>query len=245
MATVIKSSDLGDKDNLVDIAGRDRMLSQRIVKDYLYKGKKVATNRADKELKASIGEFSNNLKRLNDSINDPEIKNLLSFVQMSFDEYKETINQPFNLDNAQIALDLGESLLEGSQYIVDSLKNTKIKTSDTKNVALIAKSGKQRMLAQRIAKYYIAYQSGIKDKNTIDQMKAAVSEFDRAHKELMAESKNSEKINQKLHDVDRLWKIVYKFYLGIEKGGLPFIVFKTTNDITKKMDEITKLYDRL
>jgi len=244
-AQVAKSLVDSSKDNLVDIAGRDRMLSQRIVKDYLYKGKRVATNRADKELKASIGEFSNNLKRLNDSINDPEIKNLLSFVQMSFDEYKETIKKPFDLDNAQIALDLGESLLEGSQYIVDSLKNSKIKTTKTKNSTLIAKSGKQRMLAQRIAKYYIAYQSGIKDKNTIDQMKAAVAEFDKAHKELMAESKNTQQINQKLHEVDKLWKIVYKFYLGIEKGGLPFIVFKTTNDITKKMDEITKLYDRL
>jgi hypothetical protein len=245
LAQVAKSSVDSSKENLVDIAGRDRMLSQRIVKDYLYKGKKVATNRADKELKASIGEFSSNLKRLNDSINDPEIKNLLSFVQMSFDEYKETINKPFNLDNAQIALDLGESLLEGSQYIVDSLKNSKVKTVESKNATLIAKSGRQRMLAQRIAKYYIAYQSGIKDKNTVDQMKAAVAEFDKAHKELMAESRNSEKINQKLHEVDKLWKIVYKFYLGIEKGGLPFIVFKTTNDITKKMDEITKLYDRL
>ena len=245
LAQVAKSSVDSSKENLVDIAGRDRMLSQRIVKDYLYKGKKIATNRADKELKASIGEFSKNLKRLNDSINDPEIKNLLSFVQMSFDEYQETINKPFDLDNAQIALDLGESLLEGSQYIVDSLKNSKIKTTETKNAALIAKSGKQRMLAQRIAKYYIAYQLGIKDKNTFAQMKAAVNEFDKAHKELMAESRNSEKINQKLHDVDKLWKIVYKFYLGIEKGGLPFIVFKTTNDITKKMDEITKLYDRL
>ncbi|RUM66468.1 MAG: hypothetical protein DSZ06_03180 [Sulfurospirillum sp.] len=229
------------KDNIIDLAGRQRMLSQRIVKDYLYKGNKVAVGRADKELKTSLGEFNNALKKLDQSINDAEIKNLLSFVQMSFDEFKDTVSHSYDQDNAQIALDLGESLLEGSQYVVDSLKS-KQGTKGSKNAKIIAKSGKQRMLAQRIAKYYIAYQSGIKDKNTVDQMKSAVKEFDANHKELMAYKGNSTTINQKLHDVDKLWKIVYKFYLGIEKGGLPFIVFKTTNDITKKMNEITKLY---
>jgi hypothetical protein len=42
-----------------------------------------------------------------------------------------------------------------------------------------------------------------------------------------------------------LWKVVYKFYLNIGKGGLPFIVFTSTDDITKMMDDITNLYVEL
>ena len=231
---VVKSIDI----KLVDIAGKQRMLSQRIAKDYLYIGNKVAISKADKQLKASLGEFLSAHKRLYASINDPEIRNLLTFVKMSFDEFEQLMKQPFNLDNAQLALDLSESILEGSQYVVDSLKN-KIghKESD-----IVAKAGKQRMLAQRIAKYYIAYQSGIKDKNTVDQMKAAVKTFAHNHETLMKNPNNTPTINQKLAQIDKLWKIVYKFYLKIEKGGLPFIVFITTDDITAQMDEITKLY---
>jgi len=45
--------------------------------------------------------------------------------------------------------------------------------------------------------------------------------------------------------VNRLWKIVHKFYLNIQKGGLPIIVYNTTNDITKKMDDITRMYVQL
>jgi len=101
------------------------------------------------------------------------------------------------------------------------------------------------MLAQRIAKYYIAYQSGIKDKNTVDQMKAAVQTFSDSHDILMKNAINTPEINRKLNEIDRLWKIVYKFYLNIEKGGLPLIVFNTTDNITKKMNEITKLYVEL
>jgi Xaa-Pro aminopeptidase len=236
-ATTNKTITKLDKE-LIDIAGKQRMLSQRLAKDYLYIGKKVAVSRAKKELDASLKEFLDGQKRLKSSINNEEILNLLQFTELSSEEFQEILKQPFNLDNAQIAIDLSESMLEGSQYVVDSLKAAQgVETSK-----IIAKAGRQRMLSQRIAKYYIAYQSGIKDKNTVDQMKEAVKEFSQAHKELMANSSNTPEINQKLHEIDKLWKIVYKFYLNIEKGGLPFIVYTSTNDITKKMDEITKLY---
>ena len=230
-----------DAIRLIDIAGKQRMLSQRIAKDYLYIGKKVAVDKARKELRASIAEFKANQAKLEEMINDPEIKNLLAFVNMSLNELEGIVQKPFSLDNAQLVLDLSESMLEGSQYVVDSLK----KIANVKEFRIVAIAGKQRMLAQRIAKYYIAYQAGIKDKNTVDQMKAAVKEFAKDHKILMENKDNTATINQKLAQVDRLWKIVYKFYLNIEKGGLPFIVYTTTNDITKKMNEITELYVQL
>ncbi len=232
---------ISDGIKLIDIAGQQRMLSQRIAKDYLYRGKGIATDKANAQLKQSIREFRANQKKLSQMINDPEIKNLLSFVNMSLDELEGILKKPFNLDNAQLVLDLSESMLEGSQYIVDSIKNS----LNIKESKIVAKSGRQRMLAQRIAKYYIAYQVGIKDKNTVDQMKKAVEDFSSTHKMLMQNKDNTATINQKLSRVDKLWKVVYKFYLNITKGGLPFIVFTSTDDITKMMNEITKLYVEL
>jgi len=235
---VTKKAAVDDIVKLINVAGKQRMLSQRIAKDYLYAGRKVAVSKASKQLKASLNELVSAHKILIDSINDPEIKNLLSFVELSIDDFKATANEPFTLDNAQLIIDLSESMLEGSQYVVNSLKEK----VEVKESAIVGKAGKQRMLAQRIAKYYIAYQAGIKDKNTIDQMKAAVAEFSAAHEALMKNATNTPQINRKLNEIDRLWKIVYKFYLNIEKGGLPLIVFNTTDDITKKMNKITGMY---
>jgi len=232
---------ISDTVKLIDIAGKQRMLSQRIAKDYLYAGKKIAPAKANKQLKASMTEMLSAHKVLVKSINDPDIANLLAFVEMSSEDFSATAKEPFSIDNAQLIIDLSESMLEGSQYVVDSLKKT-VKIKESK---IVGQSGKQRMLAQRIAKYYIAYQAGIKDKNTIDQMKAAVKTFSESHTVLMANQANTPEINRKLNQIDRLWKIVYKFYLNIEKGGLPLIVFNTTDNITKKMNEITGLYVEL
>ena len=241
---VVPSSDMAvvsDTVKLIDIAGKQRMLSQRIAKDYLYAGKKIAPAKANRQLKASLEELLASHKTLVQSINDPEIVNLLAFVEMSSEDFEATAKESFSIDNAQLVIDLSESMLEGSQYVVDSLKETvKIKES-----AIIGQAGKQRMLAQRIAKYYIAFQAGIKDKNTIDQMKEAVKNFSDSHAFLMANQGNTPEINKKLNEIDRLWKIVYKFYLNIEKGGLPLIVFNTTDTITKKMDKVTNLYVEL
>ena len=103
-------------------------------------------------------------------------------------------------------------------------------------------AGKQRMLSQRIAKYYIAYQAGIKDDNTLSQMRDSVKEFNSILKELMANKTNTPQINRDLASVQTMWKIVEKFYLNIEKGGLPKIVYSTTDDITIQMNDIVKLY---
>ena len=223
---------------LINIAGKQRMLSQRIAKDYLYIGKNIATSKANRQMKKSMKEFLSAHKKLLVAINNPEIKNLLNFVALSSDEFKEIASKDFSLDNAQLILDLSETMLEGSQYVFDSLqKSFKIKESE-----IIGISAKQRMLSQRIAKYYISYQSGIKDKNTVDMMKESVRQFTGNLNMLMKNSSNTPQINKKLTEIDKLWKIVYKFYNNIEKGGLPLIVFNTTDNITKKMDEATRMY---
>jgi len=230
----------GDLTELLNIAGKQRMLSQRIAKDYLYIGKKVAVDKASKQLEHSLASFKKSQEYLEKAINDPEIRNLIAFVNMSEQELEGITQKPFNLDNAQLVLDLSESMLEGSQYIVDSLKSHAKLTGSN----VITTAGRQRMLAQRIAKYYIAYQSGIKDKNTVDQMRETVKLFDENNQKLINNPNNTATISKKLKKINMLWKIVYKFYLNIEKGGLPFIVFTSTDDITEKMDQVTELYSR-
>jgi len=223
---------------LLNLAGKQRMLSQRIAKDYLYIGKNIAKTKATKQLKEALNTFLLSHRKLQSSIQDEEVKNLLAFVELSSDDFKDISSQKFTIDNAQLILDLSESMLEGSQYVFNSLQNSfKMKES-----TIIDRATAQRMLSQRIAKYYISYQSGIKDKNSVDMMRATVKQFSENLDILIKNHSNTPQITQKLAKIKKLWKIVHKFYNNIEKGGLPLIVFNTTDNITKKMDEVTKMY---
>jgi len=236
-----KRVDIDNINNLVNIAGKQRMLSQRIAKDYLYSGAGIIGNGALEEMRSSLKEFINGLDILNRNIDDKDIQNLIKFVKISTRDLSNIIKKPFNIDNAQLVLDLTESMLEGSQYIVDSLKEK----YNIKSVKVVDRSGKQRMLSQRIAKYYIAYQLGIKDKNTIEQTNMAIEQFDANNKFLMNYKDNTTIIKEKLSKVNRLWEIVHNFYLNIQRGGLPIIVYDTTNDITNDMDKITNMYVKI
>ena len=223
---------------LLNLAGKQRMLSQRIAKDYIYRGNNIAKTKANKQLEESMNRFLLAHKKLQSSVQDTEIKNLLSFVELSFSDLEDILANKFTMDNAQLILDLSESMLEGSQYTFDSLKKSfKMKESN-----LLDRVTEERMLSQRIAKYYISYQTGIKDKNTVDMMKQTVQQFSDNLDILMKNKSNTPQIDKKLKDINKLWKIVHKFYNNIEKGGLPLIVFNSTDKITKKMDEVTKMY---
>ena len=221
---------------LINLAGKQRMLSQRMAKDYFYAGKKVNKSKALKQLKQSLVYFQRTQKKLNKDIKDEEIKNLIAFVDMSLGEFDSISKEEYSVDNGTIILDLSESMLEGSDYVVQALTKGKV-SNETIDIA-----GKQRMLSQRIAKYYIAYQAGIKDDNTITQMRESVKEFNSNLKKLLANKDNSKEIQDELKKVEKMWKIVYKFYLNIKKGGLPKIVFSTTDDITSKMNSVVVLY---
>jgi len=223
---------------LINIAGKQRMLSQRIAKDYLYLVKKIATRKATKQLNNSLNEFFDTHKKLIENIHNPDIKNLLNFVTLSSNDLNSSVYKDFTMDNGQLILDLSESILEGNQYIVDFLKKS-IKSKDSD---IITTSGEQRMLSERIAKYYIAYQLGLKDKNSVRSMKNTVKKFNDNLNLLMKNSSNSLEINKKLAKINKLWKIVNKFYNNIEVGGLPLIVFNTTDNISKEMDEVTNLF---
>ena len=103
----------------------------------------------------------------------------------------------------------------------------------------MTKSSEQEMLAERIAKYYIALKSNSKNQSMRQKMKLSINQFSKNHKKLMQNHENSKAIKKKLKEVDKLWKLVNKFYSD-EK--LPKIVFSSTNNISKKMKEVRKLY---
>jgi len=218
---------------MVYAAMRSRVFIQTIAKDYLYIGNDVATTKAKKEMAASWKKYDAQQKQLANAFSDAKMKNLIAFVAMNTDEIRTTLKQPYSLDNAQVIIDLAEAISEGSKKMAASLRKKLTRDYPT---------GKgQRYLIIQIAKYYMAYQAGIKDDNTIKQMSKVVARFDTLLAEMKAYPRNTVPMSQLLNKTDKLWKIVKQFYLDIEEGGLPLIVYQTTGKINKSLIRYSKL----
>jgi len=237
-ATQAAENDKFEKYKLIVSAFKCNTASETIAKTYLYIGEKIGARQAKKELTNAIKTFDSNFKILDDSINDQKIKNLLVFIKMSYDELVDLIKEPYNLDNAQIVLDLTATVSEGSRHIAELYKK-EIGHNDPVN-----RSGLIPMV-ESIAKYYIAYQAGIKDDNTIKLMENSVNFCQKLIDVRVKYPKNTVAMNQTINKVNRLWGIVYKFYLDLDEGGLPFIVFKTTTELKEGLKKYADQYKEL
>ncbi len=228
-------------EQLINIAGMQRMLSQKIAKAYFFYAQGVRPEKTRKQLFSSIDLFNKNYFILRKKLKDKDIQDLLVFIEMSKDELSILAKAPFNEENGASMLDYSETLLEASNDIVKRIEAF----TNKKAAKIVNLSGRQRMLTQRIAKFYIAYQAGFKDINTINQLKKSITEFEKAHLVLTKYKKNTTKIRHLLNKVARLWNVVNKFYANVERGGLPVIVLSSTDKIMNLMNEVTQLYVQL
>jgi D-Tyr-tRNAtyr deacylase len=207
------------------VAMSSRLMIQTVAKDYLYIGNDIAVTKARKEMAAALKSFEEKQKKLAQSLNDPKIKNLMMFIEMNVEEIRETLKQPYSLDNAAVIIDLAEAVSEGEQKIADEItKKAKIKVPEFMG---------QRYNITQVAKYYMAYQAGLKDDVTVRQMKMTVEKMKKALADMKTNKDNNAKMNQILARTDKQWKIVHQFYLDIEEGGLPLIVYQTSGQLAK------------
>jgi len=94
------------------------MLSQRIAKAYLFLGMGVRSDKVRLQLKDSLMLFKKNHAYLKRSISDPEVVDMLAFLELMLNEYADIVSRPYTKEMGAEALDLSETILEGSDAIV-------------------------------------------------------------------------------------------------------------------------------
>ncbi len=223
--------------HLVDISGRQRMLSQRIAKAYLYHGLGISKRNTRIQLQMSITMFETGHAKLK-KVEDSEVQDMLSFIEIIFAEYKEVVTKPYSKENAVLVLELSERLLTNSHQVVLLLEGISGQYIDK----IINISGRQRMLSQRVSKYYIAYQAGFQDEETLGKLKTAVSEFESALDQLRSEKRNTKTINMLLNKMKKRWEQIKPYFLRAKKGGLVLMVLNNTDETTDLAHQVTGLY---
>ena len=234
---------ISDINVAINKAGRQRMLSQRMAKAYFQIGQQVDIERSRKVLDSSIAAFDRQLVELKNYAPTPEIKDTYLKLEKSWLAYKDVlVGAAPSPDSGRQVLAISEEVLALAQQGTVQLE----KRSGTAAAYLVNLSGRQRMLSQRMAKFYQAASWGVADGKSPSHLDKARKDFAEALHELAASPANTTQIKESLELVKQQW-FFFENALSQKSGTdkRPQLAVATTSErILEEMEGVVGLYER-
>lgn len=229
----------------INKAGRQRMLTQRIVKAYCQIGLGVQPDKAGQQLQEAVGLFEAQLAELKRAAPNAEIIGALARVEEYWLPFRQTATGPVNRENAKKLAALGEELLAATHrttLLFESLSGTL--TGRLVNVA-----GRERMLSQRLAKYYMLMQLGFKSPDMDRGLAKARDEFRAGLQELTAARQNTPVIREELELAKTQW-VFFENAMNegaemVDSATLARSAATSSERILEQMERVTALYEKL
>jgi hypothetical protein len=243
----------------VNIAARQRMLTQRMAKGRVFRSMGVQAEQAQKEINNSIVTFEETLKNLMAYSPNKKIKEKFERVEKVWPEYKAALLNDSSKNSAIFVVNNNTRILtlcdEAVQELIAYSKTMPSASDDAAiSPAIVTQytnvSGKTRLLSQRLTLYYGAHYSDL-DKDASKQLKVVADNIQACFSTLMACEINTTDIDDALAGVLKDWETVReKCYKGDcfdfeNKTVDPIQMYDTCNKILSKMDKVTAMYASL
>jgi nitrate/nitrite-specific signal transduction histidine kinase len=225
----------------IDKAGRQRMLTQRMVKAYSLAGQKLKPG-VHVELKAAAKLFNSQLEELTAFVATNREKEQIKTIKLLWSEFRPEVTDTPSQNKASEINDLAELLLQASHKLVVMLE----KRSGSTASKLVNMAGRQRMLSQRIAKIYLlqTWRIGAGDLN--NQYTESVDQFGDALDILIQSPINTPDISEALRAVQRNWDIFgISNFSAKYNTRVPSLVVRSMDRILVQMNGITAMYAAL
>lgn len=229
-------NDIGE---IINKAGMQRMLSQRIMKAYILKGIGDSPQLADAQLLESISLYEANLKYINRFTSKLKTDVGYNVLVNQWVDFKAIVKNKPTKKRAKVLLVMSDELLKKANSLTQNLQTL----SGVQGSELINVAGRQRMLSQKISKLYMAYCWNIKGEEALDEMMMVLSEYEVALDFLRQSQKNTKQIKNNLRRVGGQLKFAQKSFDQLDQGRyLIHVVNSTTDTMLRQMDAVTQLY---
>jgi hypothetical protein len=156
----------------VNIAGRQRMLSQRAAKCYAQIGVNVMAERSFKALGDIAKLMDTGLRTLQDYATTANARQLLAEQEKLFGQLNENLRAAPDKTSGANVLAISEEFLKNAQAVTQEIE----KSAANASAAVVNISGRQRMLSQRIAKFYFFNEWGLAP-GAVQEIKRGREEF--------------------------------------------------------------------
>jgi len=221
----------------VNIAGKQRMFTQRMLKDYAMIGMKNTFGKPDEDLKKVIDNFDSSSNALLMYTKNDAIKESIKKIQALWEPLKKTLSEEATVEKVgQLQEDL-EALLKAAN------DTTKLFEKESKNASgtVVNMAGRQRMLSQRMAGLYMLKVWGINDPKFKDKMDQTMMLFKTSLAELEKSELNTDEISKLLVKVKRSF-MFFEMMNKSKSKFVPTLIYKKSNDILTNMNTATQGY---
>ena len=228
--------------SLVNRAGEQRMLSQRMVKFYCQVGLGVVPAQSRAGMLDSMQRFEANLDVLGSAAKrTPATAQAYGRLALAWRPVRAVAAKSATPESARAFSRLAEDVLAAAEALTRAMEDASGQLiSQAVNLA-----GRQRMLSQRVAKAYMLRAWGVDSAAVREEMAAATSEFNGALALLLARPENTEEIRGELQDLALQWEWLQSAVSAEGATSYRLIVAEASEAILASADRITRLYDRI
>ena len=235
-----------DINDAINKAGRQRMLSQRMAKSYFAIGQSVEPALAERTLAASMALFDRQLVELKVYSPQPAIRTTYVQLETAWSDYKAALvgAKPGKANADEVIAQAGK-VLALAHLGTGQLE----KVSNRPVGKLVNVSGRQRMLSQRMAAFYLSASWGVQAALSNAEIAKAREEFIGAHALLKAAPEATSAIKAELELAEMQWSFFDSALRTLKPGNADprhmTNVFTTSERILQVMDGVTGMYSKL
>ncbi len=228
----------------INKSGSLRYTANRLAKAYFQLGMGVDADRSKRILDSAIPMYDRRLIELKNYSPTPEIKETYVALEKAWIGYKDLlVGSAPNQANGRKLLLLSEEIVG----IANKATGQLTAHAGSNQGKLVNISGRQRMLSQRIAKYFQAIAWDVAPAGSQKEIDASKAEFVKMLGELMAAKENTPQIKDELDLGNQQWTFFDAALAGKnpDKKVNMTNVATTSERILEVMDNVVGMYERL
>ena len=236
VALTVQAADV----SVLNAAGQQRMLSQRLVKSWCQIGLNVLPELSKRQLDESIELFEANLKVIEPAATSPEARTALAGLTAAWNPLRSAARGVIRQQDAAQLDARAEDVLMAAERLTRILQD-QTATPVSRWVNL---SGRQRMLSQRLVKIYMLRQWQVDNTALRDEFERVQNEFSGALASMQQRADNSPSVRAELDNLALQWEWLRTAIATEGADSFRLIMAEGGEAILQLADQVTRLYAR-